>query len=277
MNALELNRVCKQYDTFALDQVSFTLPRGYIMGFIGENGAGKTTTIKAILGLVHYEGDISVLGRPQEEITAVKEQVGVVLEEATFPELLNARDINSILSGVYKTWDAGRFSGLLQRFSLEEKKRIKDYSRGMKMKLALAVALAHDSQLLILDEPTSGLDPVVREEVLDMLLEFIQNPSHSILISSHILSDLERICDYITFIHKGRILLSLPKEELNQTYGIYQGSEEALQRLPKEAILGLRRGQFGCQALVLREAAGNLPLEPAELEETMVLMIKGGK
>ena len=277
MNALELNRVCKQYDTFALDQVSFTLPRGYIMGFIGENGAGKTTTIKAILGLVHYEGDISVLGRPQEEITAVKEQVGVVLEEATFPELLNARDINSILSGVYKTWDAGRFTSLLQRFALEEKKRIKDYSRGMKMKLALAVALAHDSQLLILDEPTSGLDPVVREEVLDMLLEFIQNPSHSILISSHILSDLERICDYITFIHKGRILLSLPKEELNQTYGIYQGSEEALQRLPKEAILGLRRGQFGCQALVLREAAGNLPLEPAELEETMVLMIKGGK
>ncbi len=277
MNALELNRVCKQYDTFALDQVSFTLPRGYIMGFIGENGAGKTTTIKAILGLVHYEGDISVLGCPQEEITAVKEQVGVVLEEATFPELLNARDINSILSGVYKTWDAGRFTSLLQRFALEEKKRIKDYSRGMKMKLALAVALAHDSQLLILDEPTSGLDPVVREEVLDMLLEFIQNPNHSILISSHILSDLERICDYITFIHQGRILLSLPKEELNQTYGIYQGNEEALQRLPKGAILGLRRGQFGCQALVLREAAGNLSLEPAELEETMVLMIKGGK
>ncbi len=207
MNALELQNVTKEYPGFSLTDISFSLPSGYIMGLIGENGAGKTTTLKAILGLIHSQGSVQVLGRGREDITAAKEQVGVVLEDATFPDPLNGRDVARILRGVYKTWDREKFMGLLHQFDLDPKKKVKDYSRGMKMKLSLAVALSHDSRLLLLDEPTSGLDPVVREEVLDMLLQFIQEPDRSVLFSSHILSDLERVCDYVTFLHQGKLVL----------------------------------------------------------------------
>lgn len=212
MNALELQNVTKEYPGFSLTDISFSLPCGYIMGLIGENGAGKTTTLKAILGLIHSQGSVQVLGRGREAITAAKEQVGVVLEDATFPDPLNGRDVAQILRGVYKTWDREKFMGLLHQFDLDPKKKVKDYSRGMKMKLSLAVALSHDSRLLLLDEPTSGLDPVVREEVLDMLLQFIQEPDRSVLFSSHILSDLERVCDYATFLHQGKVVFSMPKE-----------------------------------------------------------------
>lgn len=275
MNALELKNVGKAYKGFSLKDVSFNLPEGYIMGFIGENGAGKSTTIKAILGLVHSEGDICVLGRDKKEITAVKEHIGVVLEEATFPDQLHLLDVEAILRGVYKTWDQARFLALTDTFRLDRKKKIKDYSRGMKMKLALAAALSHDSRLLILDEPTAGLDPVVRDEVLDMLLEFIQQPDHTVLISSHIISDLERICDYVTFIHEGRILFSMSKEALSEEFGIFHGSEAEVAALPKGALCGLRRGKFGCEALVRRGGMGNIPLEPAGIEDIMVLFVKG--
>jgi ABC-2 type transport system ATP-binding protein len=276
MNALELKNVGKAYKGFSLKDVSFDLPEGYIMGFIGENGAGKSTTIKAILGLVHSEGDICVLGRDKKEITAVKEHIGVVLEEATFPDQLNLLDVESILRGVYKTWDQARFLALTDTFRLDRKKKIKDYSRGMKMKLALAAALSHDSRLLILDEPTAGLDPVVRDEVLDMLLEFIQQPDHTVLISSHIISDLERVCDYVTFIHEGRILFSMSKEALSEEFGIFHGGEAEVAALPREALCGLRRGKFGCEALVRRNCMrGNIPLEPAGIEDIMVLFVKG--
>ena len=276
MNALELRDVCKDYAGFSLKNVAFTLPAGYIMGFIGENGAGKTTTIKAILGLLHAEGDIRVLGKGRESITGVKENIGVVLEEANFPDQLTARDVDSILQGIYKTWNSERFRKFLERFRLDGKKKIKDYSRGMKMKLALAVALSHDSRLLILDEPTSGLDPVVREEVLDILLEFIQQPDRAVLISSHIISDLERICDYITFIHAGSICFSMSKEALAETYGILRGGEDALESLPGGSVMGVRRNQFGCEALVKRSMVPDRNLENAGIEEIMVLMIKGG-
>ena len=275
MNALELKNVCKAYKGFALKNVSFDLPEGYIMGFIGENGAGKSTTIKAILGLVHSEGDISVLGRDKSCITAVKEHIGVVLEESTLPDQLNLIDANSILSGIYKTWDSMRFMALSDRFGLEHKKKVKEYSRGMKMKLALAVALSHDSRLLILDEPTSGLDPIVRDEVLDMLLEFIQEPDHTVLISSHIISDLERICDYVTFIHEGSILFSMSKEDLSGEFGIYQGSESEIASLPKGALCGIRRNKFGSEALVRRSKATGVTLIPAGIEDIMVLFVKG--
>ena len=276
MNALELKNVGKAYKGFSLKDVSFDLPEGYIMGFIGENGAGKSTTIKAILGLVHSEGDICVLGRDKKEITAVKEHIGVVLEEATFPDQLNLLDVESILRGVYKTWDQARFLALTDTFRLDRKKKIKDYSRGMKMKLSLAAALSHDSRLLILDEPTAGLDPVVRDEVLDMLLEFIQQPDHTVLISSHIISDLERVCDYVTFIHEGRILFSMSKEALSEEFGIFHGGEAEVAALPREALCGLRRGKFGCEALVRRNCMrGNIPLEPAGIEDIMVLFVKG--
>lgn len=275
MNALELKRVSKAYTDFALEDVSFSLPEGYIMGFIGENGAGKSTTIKAILGLIHSEGDISVLGRDKKDITAIKEHIGVVLEEATFPDQLNLKDVNAILQGVYKTWSSARFFSLGEQFRLEPKKKIKDYSRGMRMKLALAVALSHDSRLLILDEPTSGLDPVVREEVLDMLLGFIQQPDHSVLISSHIISDLERICDYVTFIHRGRILFSMGKEALSEEFGLFHGSESEIAALPKGAVCGLRRGKFGDEALVRRGRVAGISLKPAGIEDIMVLFVKG--
>ncbi|MEA4970848.1 MAG: ABC transporter ATP-binding protein [Candidatus Pelethousia sp.] len=275
MNALELKNVCKAYKGFSLKDVSFGLPEGYIMGFIGENGAGKSTTIKAILGLVHSEGEICVLGRDKKEITAVKEHIGVVLEEATFPDQLNLLDVEAILRGVYKTWDRARFLALTDTFRLDRKKKIKDYSRGMKMKLALAAALSHDSRLLILDEPTAGLDPVVRDEVLDILLEFIQQPDHTVLISSHIISDLERVCDYVTFIHEGRILFSLSKEALSEEFAIFHGGDAEIASLPKGALCGLRRGKFGCEALVRRSQAGNIPLEPAGIEDIMVLCVKG--
>lgn len=275
MNALELKNVCKTYKGFRLENVSLELPEGYIMGFIGENGAGKSTTIKAILGLVHSEGDICVLGRGKKDITAVKEHIGVVLEEATFPDQLHLQDIQAILRGVYKTWNSARFLNLAERFRLDHKKKIKDYSRGMKMKLSLAVALSHDSRLLILDEPTAGLDPIVREEVLDMLLEFIQEPDHTVFISSHIISDLERVCDYVTFIHEGRILFSMSKEALHEEFGILHAGEEEIDALPKDAVCGLRRSQFGAEALVRRSRAEGLALEPAGIEDIMVLFVKG--
>lgn len=275
MNALELQNVTKEYPGFSLADISFSLPSGYIMGLIGENGAGKTTTLKAILGLIHSQGSVQVLGRGREDITAAKEQVGVVLEDATFPDPLNGRDVARILRGVYKTWDREKFMGLLHQFDLDPKKKVKDYSRGMKMKLSLAVALSHDSRLLLLDEPTSGLDPVVREEVLDMLLQFIQEPDRSVLFSSHILSDLERVCDYVTFLHQGKVVFSMPKEALEETYGIYRCGREELSRLPRQAIVGLRENQFGCEALLLRSQAPGLTLERAGIEEIMVLLIKG--
>ena len=188
---------------------------------------------------------------------------------------LNGRDVARILRGVYKTWDREKFMGLLHQFDLDPKKKVKDYSRGMKMKLSLAVALSHDSRLLLLDEPTSGLDPVVREEVLDMLLQFIQEPDRSVLFSSHILSDLERVCDYVTFLHQGKVVFSMPKEALEETYGIYRCDREELSRLPRQAIVGLRENQFGCEALLLRSQAPGLTLERAGIEEIMVLLIKG--
>ena len=270
MNALELQNVTKEYPGFSLTDISFSLPSGYIMGLIGENGAGKTTTLKAILGLIHSQGEIRVLGKGREAITAAKEQVGVVLEDATFPDPLNGRDVAQILRGVYKTWDREKFMGLLT-----SKKLVKTFSKGMKMKLSLAVALSHDSRLLLLDEPTSGLDPVVREEVLDMLLQFIQEPDRSVLFSSHILSDLERVCDYVTFLHQGKVVFSMPKEALEETYGIYRCDREELSRLPRQAIVGLRENQFGCEALLLRSQAPGLTLERAGIEEIMVLLIKG--
>ena len=266
MNALELQNVTKEYPGFSLTDISFSLPSGYIMGLIGENGAGKTTTLKAILGLIHSQGEIRVLGKGREAITAAKEQVGVVLEDATFPDPLNGRDVARILRGVYKTWDREKFMGLLQQFDLDPKKKVKDYSRGMKMKLSLAVALSHDSRLLLLDEPTSGLDPVVREEVLDMLLQFIQEPDRSVLFSSHILSDLERVCDYVTFLHQGKLFFSMSKEALEETYGICRCGREELSRLPRQAIVGLRENQFGCEALLLRSQAPGLTLERAGIE-----------
>lgn len=276
-NALEVKGLTKFFPGFALKDVSITLPTGCIMGFIGENGAGKSTALRLILGLLRPDtGSIQVLGKTDfANDRALKEHIGVVMDECGFPENLTLSDINAILRRCYRTWDERRFLSFATRFQLPERKSIKTFSRGMKMKLSIAAALSHDSRLLILDEATSGLDPIVRDEILDVFLDFIQDETHSILISSHILSDLEKICDYITFIHQGKILLSSAKDELLSQYAIAKGSAKAIAAIESYAVVGVRSSAFGAEALVKRIALPpDIVSDPATLEEIMLYFVK---
>ena len=275
MNAIQLQAVTKQYPTFTLDSVSFELPVGSVMGFIGQNGAGKSTTIKLILGLLKPDsGQIEVFGRAQ---SFDREQIGVVFDECCFPSELTAQQIGRILGASYRTWSSKTFSAYLARFDLPEHKPIHSYSRGMKMKLSIAAALSHDVRLLILDEPTSGLDPVVRDEILDIFYDFMQDDTHSILISSHITSDLEKICDYITVIHQGRIRLCAEKDQLLQELGILHTDEHTLSTLDPSAICGIRRGQFHIEELVERaKIPADLPVDRVSLDEILLFMAKEG-
>lgn len=272
-DALKLRGVSKRYQGFALQDVNFTLPSGCIMGFIGENGAGKTTTIKLILDMIRRDsGSIEVFG---EDCRLMKrdawENIGVVLDSCGFAEELTANHVSRIMAGIYKSWDKQEFERLLAGYHVDPGKRVKEYSRGMKMKLSLAVAMAHDTRLLILDEATSGLDPVAREELLESFQDFIQDERRSIFISSHIISDLEKICDYITFIHKGNILFSEEKDLLLENHGIFHGTREALRELPERAIAGIRESAFGVEALVRRnQVPGGLSLDKAGLEDIML-------
>lgn len=251
-NALELSGVCKSYSGFALKDVSFFLPKGSIMGFIGENGAGKTTTIKAILNLISLDaGEISILGRAhRREERAAKADIGVVFDEGYFHGTLRPREIGSIMRNIYTNWDSSYYKALLSRFSLPAGKPFKDFSKGMRMKLSIATALAHHPKLLILDEATSGLDPMMRSEILDMLLEFIQDEEHSVLLSSHITSDLEKIADYITFIHQGRIVFCENKDNLLYDYGVLKCGHDEYSRISHDQIIGMRESSFGVEALV---------------------------
>ena len=277
--ALNLENVTKEYRDFKLDNLNIALPKGCIMGFVGENGAGKTTAIKLILDLIKRDsGSITILGKDNRtEMDSIKENIGVVLDESSFPENLNAREINKILKRVYKTWDENKFFKLADKFSLAHDKSIKDYSRGMKMKLSIAVSLSHASKILILDEATSGLDPIIREEILDTFLDFIQDESNSIFVSSHIISDLEKICDYITFIHKGKLVFSEAKDDLLDKYGILKCSPEEFQDIDKSIIKGIRRNRFGIEALVYKNNInGKHIIDKASIEDIMVFMIKEG-
>ncbi|GAB6107356.1 ABC transporter ATP-binding protein [Fusibacter bizertensis] len=281
--ALEVKGLCKNYDGFKLDAIDLTLPGGCILGLVGENGAGKTTTIKAILDLIHKDaGEIRIFNQETSiKLKDLKENIGVVLDESFFPEALNANNVDSIMKNVYKTWNSKSYQEWIAKFELPNKKTFKEYSRGMKMKHAIAVALSHDSKLLILDEATSGLDPMVRDQILDVFLEFIQDPTHAIFISSHIISDLEKICDYIAFIHKGKLVFSEPKDELLDKYGIVKCSIEALEKLPKEKVIGMRKNNFGVDALVMREAIrkemladGTMTIDKASIEDIMLYYSK---
>lgn len=278
--ALKLVNVSKNYSDFSLKKVNLSLPTGCIMGFIGENGAGKTTTIKLILDLIKRdEGDIFVLGKDNlSDLKSLKENIGVVMEDCFFPENLTADNVSRILRGIYSTWNENKFNFYLKRFSIPAKKTIKEYSKGMKMKLSIAAALSHDSKLLILDEATNGLDPVIRDEILDVFLEFIQDEHHSIFISSHIISDLEKVCDYISFIHKGSIVFSKSKDELLDSYGILKCSERDFQRLDSKAIKGYRKNHFGIEALVLKDMVrGNFLIDRASIEEIMLFYTNSSK
>lgn len=277
-NALEIRGLCKAYQDFTLQDVSFTLPRGGVMGFIGENGAGKTTTIKSILNLIHRDaGEIKILGMDNcKEERAVKERIGVVLEDANFINILTAREVNILMGKTYPRWNTEQFFAYMKRFNISESKRIGDYSKGMRMKISIATALSHDAELLIMDEPTSGLDPMVRDEVLDVFYDFMQDEQHAILLSSHITSDLDKIADYITFIHEGKILFFESREELMNTYGVLRCTEEQLSALDSAAVRAKRVGAFGCEALVRRDGVpSNWQVEQANIEQIMLLMTRG--
>lgn len=275
-NLLEIKNLCKEYKDFSLKNVSFTVPKGSIMGFIGENGAGKTTTLKLILDEVKRSaGEILVFGMDNlNEQKKIKQEIGVVFDEPFFYMTMKPGEVGRVLSAAYDNWDDALYVSYLMRFRLPREKSIKEYSRGMKMKLSIAAALAHRPKLLLLDEATSGLDPVVRREILDVFLGFIQNEEHGILLSSHITSDLEQIADYITFIHEGGVVFSESKDVILERYGVAHCTADQLRRIGSEHLVGSRKTQFCCDALVSdreRVAAGipGLSVDPASLDDIM--------
>ena len=277
MNAIEIRGLEKHYPGFDL-QLDLSLPQGCILGLVGENGAGKTTTIKALLGAIRPDaGSLSVLGQPVKEENAVlRERLGVVLDDPGYPECVTARQLGGIMAGVFRNWNKDSFSALLKQLAIPEDKAFKDLSRGMKMKLSIAVALSHGAELLILDEPTSGLDPVVRDEVVELFSEFTRDEQHAILISSHIVSDLEKLCDYIAFLHQGRLLLCEEKDRLLEEYGLVHLSRADFAALDSAAVIGSRRSPYGVSAVIRRDAVpAALPVEPVSIEDLFVLMIKG--
>ena len=280
MNALEIKNLSKSFSGFCLDNINLTLPSGCIMGLIGENGAGKSTTIKLILDVLHKDsGTITILGRDNvEDIALTKEDVGVVMDEVGMPECLTTKQIGNVMKYTFRNWKDDEYSRLLQTLSLPDNKQFKDFSRGMKMKLGIAVALSHGAKLLLLDEPTSGLDPVVRDEVVDMFYDFTRDESHSILISSHIVSDLEKLCDYVAFLHKGNLLLCEEKDVLLSEYGIIHCTVEQLSELDKEVIKYKKETPYGAEAIVLRkDAPEGFKLSPVSIEELFVFMVKEAK
>ena len=280
MNALEIKNVSKSFSGFCLDKISLTLPSGCIMGLIGENGAGKSTTIKLILDMLHKDGGtITILGKDNEkDISLSKEDVGVVMDEVGMPECLTAKQIGKVMKHTFRNWNEAEYTRLLQKLSLPDNKPFKDFSRGMKMKLGIAVAMAHGAKLLLLDEPTSGLDPVVRDEVVDMFYDFTRDENHSILISSHIVSDLEKLCDYVAFLHKGKLLLCEEKDELLSEYGIIHCTVEQLSELNNEVIRYRKETPYGAEAIVLRkDAPDGFKLSPISIEELFVFMVKEAK
>ena len=275
MNALELKNVRKSFSGFCLDNVTLTLPSGCIMGLIGENGAGKSTTIKLILGMLHKDsGTITILGRDNgKDISLIKEDIGVVMDEVGIPECLTAKQVGKVMKRTFRNWNEAEYARLLQKLSLPDSKPFRDFSRGMKMKLGLAVAMSHGAKLLLLDEPTSGLDPVVRDEVVEMFYDFTRDENHSILISSHIVSDLEKLCDYIAFLHEGTLLLCEGKDELLSEYGIIHCTVEQLSEIGK--VKYKKETPYGAEVIVSRkDAPDGFQLSPISIEELFVFMVK---
>ena len=280
MNAIELKGLIKEYPGFRLGSLDLTLPSGSIMGLVGENGAGKSTTIKLIMNAIKRDaGSVSVLGVDNQSraFSDIKEDIGVVLDEAYYPEVLNSRDVGCVMAKTYRHWEPDTYENYLQRFGLPQDKAFRDYSRGMKMKLAIAVALSHQAKLLILDEATSGLDPMVRDEILDIFNEYTRQEDRSILLSSHIVSDLEKICDYIAFLHKGQLLLCEEKDRLLEEYALVRLSRERLADLPEDSVVGVESDPYGVRALVRRDMVPHdLPLEHTNLEDIILFLAKGG-
>lgn len=283
-NILTLENVNKKYEksNFSIRNISFSLPEGSILGFIGENGSGKSTTMNCILNVLRKDsGKIEIFGKEMsDEDTDIRENIGVVYDSNNFPEHLTAEQLADIFEKIYSKWDNDCFEEYMQRFSLPKSQKIKTYSRGMSMKLAIAVALSHESKLLILDEATSGLDPIMRDEILDVLLEFVRQENHSILLSSHITSDLEKIADYIVFIHDGEIILNKTKDELIYEYGVIRCSENDFISIATEDILSYMKKDYQIDVLVsdrklMKKKYKNLIVDNVSLDEMMLLMVRG--
>lgn len=281
-NALTISGLTKTYQDFILDHVSFAVPSGSIVGLIGENGAGKSTTINAALGLIQRDGgQVSILGK--EEIDGdIKEQIGVVFDGSNYPEILSPRKLNRVMKNMYRLWEEQTYFQLLKRFSLPFDKQIKQFSKGMKMKLAISVAFSHQSNLLILDEATSGLDPIVRDDILDMLLEFVEKEERSVLVSSHITSDLEKIADYIVFLHKGKVVFSKPKDELIEQYGMIKCGAAQFGTFDQSDIVAYRKMEYEWQVLVsnrekMQKKYPKAMIVPVTMDEIMLLYVKGEK
>lgn len=278
--ALELSSVSKHYKDFTLDNISFKVPQGSIVGLIGENGAGKSTTINAVLGLINKDsGTVTMLGKT--DIDAVcKENIGVVFDGNNYPDMLTPKKLGKVFENIYSSWNKKKYEELLKKFNLPLDKKIKKFSKGMKMKYAISVAFSHNSKLLILDEATSGLDPIMRDEILDMFLDFIQDEENSILVSSHITSDLEKVADYIVFIHNGKIVFSKPKDELLENYGIIKCGASLFDEIDKEKIIAYRKQDYEWQILVddRQSAKKKYPkalIVPASIDEIMLMYVKG--
>lgn len=274
---IELENVTKDYGDFKLDNVTFSVPEGSVCGFIGQNGAGKTTTINLVLDIIkRNSGEIRLFGESIDSGSAgLRENIGVVFDEMGFHDFMTCRDINIMMKNIYKNWDEKVFFDYLKRFSLPSKKACGSFSRGMRMKLQIAVALSHNAKLLIMDEPTSGLDPVVRNEMLDIFREFVVEENHSILLSSHITTDIEKIADEVVFINGGKIVLSGNKDEILENHGILKCKKDELETISKSIIVNSDIGPYGAEVLVndrrvAQKLYPDMVIESAQLEQIMI-------
>lgn len=283
-NTLVINNLRKKYKDFSLNGISFTIPKGTVMGFVGQNGAGKTTTIKSILNLIKTDsGEVSVFGLDAvNESVKIKEDIGIVFDELGLPDSLNCKMVNSIMKNIYKNWNEEVYFNYLKQFKLPLDKPFRKFSRGMQMKIQTAIALSHNAKLLILDEATAGLDPLARNELLDILLEYMEDEEHSILMSSHITSDLERVADYIAFIDEGSILLSDEKYNILENHLIVKGSSKDIETLPKELIISTRKNSYGAEALtnqasILKDSYPDLVYDKVSLDDILYFYVKQRK
>jgi ABC-type multidrug transport system, ATPase component len=282
-NILEVKNLRKEYKDFTLDDVSFSLEKGFIMGFIGPNGAGKSTTIKLIMNLIKNDGgSIKILGLDNiANEKEAKEKIGFVYDENYFYEELTLTEMKKIIAPFYKNWDERAYQKYIKDFNLPAKKKIKELSKGMKMKFSLAMALSHRAELILMDEPTSGLDPVFRSEILDILYSLIQDENKGVFFSTHITTDLEKIADYITFINNGRIIFSRPKDQIFESYAIVKGGRDLLDRDTKKEFIGIRENSFGFEGLtgnidrVRKIFKSNILIEKPSLDDIMVYTVKG--
>lgn len=282
-NILEINELCKTYGDFSLKNVSFSLPRGYIMGFVGQNGSGKTTTIRSILNMAKIDsGKISVFGLDSVMDTiAIKERLGVVFDSLYLAEHLNIKQIEQQLKPFYKDWDTEEFFRRVKEFDLPDNRKVGDFSKGMKMKLMIAVALSHKAELIVLDEPTSGLDPVARDELLDILTEYIEDENRGVLFSTHITADVERIADYVTILHNGKVWFTGTKDELAESYAVIKGAEDEIPAALKDKLIGFHAYRNGFDALIGTDDLAGLPdsleHEKASIDEILVYIAKEDK